>query len=44
MQIIVNNVFLSLNEKEDNLYAKVSKILHLKETDIANMLKSCFLT
>ena len=37
MQIIVNNVFLSLNEKEDNLYAKVSKILHLKETDIANI-------
>lgn len=37
MQVIVNNVFLSLNEKEDNLYAKVSKILHLKETDIANI-------
>ena len=34
MQVIVNNVFLSLNDEEDKLEYKLAKILHIQKEEI----------
>ena len=36
MQVIVNNVFLTLNDEESKLEYKLVKMLHIQKEDIEN--------